>query len=67
MIEAGNATIMVSDLDQAIRFYTEVLGLRLQYRAGTEIRETPNEPVRLAFFGDPDGNDLYLCELKWVH
>src|SRR5262245_40717570 len=21
--------------------------------------------VRLAFFGDPDGNHLYLCELKW--
>ncbi len=20
--------------------------------------------VRLAFFGDPDGNDLYLCEVK---
>ena len=21
-------------------------------------------PIRLAFFGDPDGNDLYFCELK---
>ncbi len=22
--------------------------------------------IRLAFFGDPDGNDLYLCENKWA-
>jgi catechol 2,3-dioxygenase-like lactoylglutathione lyase family enzyme len=23
-----------------------------------------DDPVRLAFFGDPDGNALYLCETK---
>ena len=23
-----------------------------------------NDPVKLAFFGDPDGNSLYLCESK---
>ena len=25
-----------------------------------------NENVKLAFFGDPDGNPLYLCEVKPV-
>jgi catechol 2,3-dioxygenase-like lactoylglutathione lyase family enzyme len=45
------ATIYVSDMDRAVRFYTQALGLKLQYTA-----------VKLAFFGDPDGNDVYLCE-----
>ena len=34
MIKGGNATIFVSDMDRAVRFYTESLGLKLQYRAG---------------------------------
>jgi len=28
-------------------------------------RVTDDGPVRLAFFGDPDGNPLYLSESKW--
>ncbi len=28
------------------------------------IVDNPASPVRLAFFGDPDGNELYLCETK---
>lgn len=121
MIHGGNATIRVRDLDRAIRFYTETLGLKLRYRAGNEwaevdagkglvlglhptgsegspaggagsisvgfdvdesldavvatlrdrgvvfrgaIPDRPEEPVRLALFSDPDGNDLYLCETK---
>jgi catechol 2,3-dioxygenase-like lactoylglutathione lyase family enzyme len=34
MISSGNATIYVSDLDAAIRFYTDQLGLRLTNRIG---------------------------------
>ncbi len=33
MINGGNATIFVSDMDKAIHFYTEVLGMKLRMRA----------------------------------
>lgn len=117
MITGGNATIYVSDMDRAVRFYTDTLGLKLQNRAGDFWAQidagggmalglhptgpkSPNAgmsgsisvgllvngsidqevskltakgvafrgpvvndgPIKLAFFGDPDGNDLYLCE-----
>ena len=118
MIAGGMATIYVSDMDRAVRFYTETLGLKLRYRAGQDwavidagpgltlglhgAREgvpvgrsgsisvgfNVTEPldrvvdtlsrrgvlfhgpvredtaVRLAFFGDPDGNDLYLADMQ---
>jgi catechol 2,3-dioxygenase-like lactoylglutathione lyase family enzyme len=122
VIEGGSPTIFVSDLNQAIRFYVEVLGLRIRYQAGEHFamidaggglsiglhppgRHTPppgaeggiqigfnvagsiedaveeleargvvfeerggravidDGAVKLAFFGDPDGNSLYLCEV----
>ena len=118
MIDGGSPTIYVSDFDRAVRFYTETLGLSVQYRAGNEFAMldagngmmvglhpasskgpepgtsgsisvgfnvsmpieqvvetltergvefrgpiTDDQSVRLAFFGDPDGNDLYLCEV----
>jgi catechol 2,3-dioxygenase-like lactoylglutathione lyase family enzyme len=34
MINGGNATLYVSNMDTAIRFYTEVLGLKLTNRFG---------------------------------
>jgi catechol 2,3-dioxygenase-like lactoylglutathione lyase family enzyme len=34
MISGGNATVFVSNMDRAVRFYTEVLGLRLAERYG---------------------------------
>ncbi len=34
MITGGNALVFVSNLDTSVRFYTEVLGLRLTYRFG---------------------------------
>jgi len=34
MISGGNATVFVSDMDAAVEFYTEVLGLRLTNRFG---------------------------------
>ncbi len=36
MISAGNATLFVSDMDRAIVFYTEVLGLKLTNRFGND-------------------------------
>jgi catechol 2,3-dioxygenase-like lactoylglutathione lyase family enzyme len=33
MIQGGNATISVSDMQRSVDFYTGVLGLRLVYRA----------------------------------
>jgi catechol 2,3-dioxygenase-like lactoylglutathione lyase family enzyme len=32
MYSSGNITVYVSDMDRSVRFYTEVLGLRLAYR-----------------------------------
>jgi len=34
MLKGGNATIYVSDMDRAVAFYTETLGLGLTFRAG---------------------------------
>ncbi len=122
MIEGGTPTIYVSNMDRAVEFYTEVLGLRLISRYGDEwasvdagkgltlglhpaaermgapgtlgsinvglnvtesidevvrtlksrgvkfdgpIQGDANGSIRLAFFGDPDDNSLYLCESKY--
>jgi len=34
MFASGNVTIFVSNMDTAVRFYSEVLGLKLAYRFG---------------------------------
>ena len=34
MFSSGNVTLYVSDMDRAIRFYTETLSLKLAYRFG---------------------------------
>ena len=34
MFASGNVTIYVADMDRAVRFYTETLGLKLAYRFG---------------------------------
>ena len=34
MLTGGNVTVYVSDMNQAVRFYTEVLGLELRERVG---------------------------------
>jgi catechol 2,3-dioxygenase-like lactoylglutathione lyase family enzyme len=119
MISGGNATLLVSDVDRAVRFYVETLGFKLRRRDGSHWAEVDaggglvlglhlvqpggtkpgahgsisvgldvNQPiaevvavlanrgvefhgpvreeagVKLAFFGDPDGNALYLAESK---
>jgi catechol 2,3-dioxygenase-like lactoylglutathione lyase family enzyme len=116
VIRGGNATIFVMDMDRAVAFYTETLGLRLAFRAdnhwasidagdgfqlglhpahpnqqapgagGITVGLAVDEPIdrvvetltsrgvavrgpiaddgglKLAFFADPDGNQLYLAE-----
>lgn len=116
MFVESNVTVMVSDLDRAVAFYTEVLGLTLKGRYGDHWAEVeapglriglhptsqPPSPdaagglsiglgvadlqegmatlkargvqfappredegeIRLAFFRDPDGNPLYLTEVR---
>ena len=122
MIRGGSPTIFISDMDRAVKFYSETLGLKIAYRAGDKFcmidageglmiglhppAENSGKPgtngatqvglnvaqpiddvvaalkakgvkfhgpviadanggVKLAFFNDPDGNMLYLCEVKW--
>ncbi len=36
MVSGGNATIIVADMEESIRFYTEVLGLKLTSRFGDD-------------------------------
>jgi catechol 2,3-dioxygenase-like lactoylglutathione lyase family enzyme len=36
MLKNGNVTLMVSDLERAVRFYRDKLGLALVYRAGDD-------------------------------
>lgn len=120
MISGGNATVYISSMDKALKFYTETLDFTLQQRYGDDwaeikardgfviglhpskvnrphgtlgsieiglnvndkletvisalslrgvefkdsIEEEIDSPVRLAHFKDPDGNALYLCEVK---
>jgi catechol 2,3-dioxygenase-like lactoylglutathione lyase family enzyme len=119
MITGGNATVYVSDMNRAVAFYVDTLGLKLLQRFGDHwssvaagsslviglhpksahgpapgtsgsisigltidepiaevvqrltgkgvqfrgpIVNDPKAGIALAFFGDPDGNDLYLCQ-----
>lgn len=119
LISGGSPTVFVSDMNRAVRFYNETLGLKIAYRAGDHfcmidagqgfqiglhppatnaaapgtngavqiglnvtkpIEEATaalesrgvkfhgpivdDKAVKLAFFNDPDGNVLYLCEVK---
>ena len=45
MIDGGNATVYVSDLERAIAFYTKTLGLRLRFRAGAHWAEVEAGPT----------------------
>jgi catechol 2,3-dioxygenase-like lactoylglutathione lyase family enzyme len=121
MIRGGSPTIFINDMNRAVRFYSETLGLKIAYRSGDkfcmidagdglmislhppadnaappgtngatqvglnvtqaieQVVETLrtrgvkfNGPivddqgkVKLAFFNDPDGNMLYLCQVSW--
>ena len=114
MINHGNVTIMVKDIDKSIQFYTKTLGLQLGEVYGKEWAEIKTKgltiglhshrktkeknqgislgftvqklepamkalkkkgikfngvhregPVSLAFFSDPDGTPLYLCQVNY--
>lgn len=117
MIKEANVTVMVTDMERAVKFYVGTLGLELKAQWGdqfaqvkapgtvialhpavkggarpgdsslsigfsvddlektmTEMKEkgvkftrvSEDGPVKLAFFGDPDGNPLYLSQSKWT-
>jgi len=117
MIKKASATVYVSDVDSALKFYTDVLGMKVKSHWGKDYAELETNgmtiglhpatqsgpkpgtsgsisiglevddldatisefkekrvvfhgkvvedgPVRLAFFGDPDGNAFYLTQVK---
>ena len=119
MIKSGSVNVYVSDMNRAIKFYTDALGMKLTFNAGGHYAQiaaggglliglhpaspkaprpgtkgsisiglapdrpldqavaeltqrgvtfsgpiVDDPPVRLAFFGDPDDNELYLVEFK---
>jgi catechol 2,3-dioxygenase-like lactoylglutathione lyase family enzyme len=77
MITGGNASVFVSDMDRAVEFYVDTLGLGIDKPIAdvvdrlTEKGERFRGPIvndtqagiALAFFGDQDGNDRYLCQV----
>ena len=117
IIKDANVTVMVNEMDRAVEFYINTLGLKLKGRYGDEFAQVEaagmtiglhpankNGPkpgdsgslsigfgvdsldkamaelksrgvkfsqilddnqVMLAFFTDPDGDPLYLSEIKW--
>ncbi|TAM10574.1 MAG: lactoylglutathione lyase [Nevskiaceae bacterium] len=52
--------LRVADLDRAIAFYTEVLGMRLLHR-----KDYPEGQFTLAFVGYQDEADGAVLELTW--
>ena len=117
MIKKANATIYVTNVDTALKFYVDILGMRVKSHWGKDFAEVEmngmiiglhpatkagpspgtigsisiglevddldseiamlkgkgvvfkgnileDGPVRLAFFGDPDGNPFYLTQVK---
>ena len=64
MLRGALPTLFVSDMERAVAFYTEVLGLPLALSArGVEFGAVSSDGMlKIAHFTDPDGNPLYLCE-----
>ena len=56
MIDGGLATIYVTDMDRAVKFYTETLGLKLLYQAGPGWAQLDaGKGVTLGLHGAHDG------------
>ena len=49
-----------SDLDRAVKFYQEVVGLNLRFREGSKWAEFDAGPVRLALHGAVEGRPIEL-------
>ena len=48
-IKDGNVTLMVANMDRAVKFYTEVLGFPLKERYQNEWAEVSGPGIRLCF------------------
>ena len=77
MLNGGNATIYVSDMDRAVTFYCRDRGIRRgrtdrpRHLRARKPRGRVQGPVvdtegrlKLAFFADTDGNPLHMAELE---
>jgi predicted enzyme related to lactoylglutathione lyase len=47
-----------SDMDRAVKFYEDVLGLELRFREGSRWAEFEVGPARLALHGVPEGRGI---------
>ena len=48
-IKNGNVTLMVSDMDRAVKFYRDTLGLALTFRAGGEWAQLSGAGMTIGF------------------
>ena len=70
MFIGGNVTVMVSDFDRAVRFYTETVGLNLKARYGNNWADisAPDLTIGLHPVGDhgprPDGGSSMSIGLQ---
>jgi catechol 2,3-dioxygenase-like lactoylglutathione lyase family enzyme len=57
MFIGGNVILMVADIDRAVRFYTETVGLALMFRSGAKWAEVqaPGLTIGLHLAPQPDG------------
>jgi catechol 2,3-dioxygenase-like lactoylglutathione lyase family enzyme len=57
MFKTSNVTILVSDMNQAIKFYTETLGLKLLSNYGGEFAEIDANGLRIGLHPGKKGRD----------
>ncbi|MBI1767522.1 MAG: VOC family protein [Bacteroidetes bacterium] len=57
-ILGGNVTVMVSDMDTAVKFYTETLGLKLRNRYGDHWADVDGPGISLGLH--PAGKDVKI-------
>ena len=57
MFQNSFFTIMIADMDRAIAFYTETLGLRLESRYENEWAEVVGAGARIGLHGGGEGNN----------
>jgi catechol 2,3-dioxygenase-like lactoylglutathione lyase family enzyme len=64
MFKTGNVTILVSDMSKAIRFYTEVLGLKLISNYGGEFAVVESNGLRIGLHPGKKGHEKLSRDLS---